>query len=150
MAAKSRKSKSKSKHANDKPKEPKLKGLDKKATIQEKERFEKLGLQLPPDMEQKLKSLKSKLDKLQDRLLKKFDKYIMGIALIPPPKQATYPNLPPTRQLPKTIQPGIMPQPIQPQEQPNKTHVLVLIDDTDSKSMAKFQLKSKLSLIISQ
>src|SRR3989338_6559829 len=41
---------------------------------------------LPDDVQEKLKAIKSKLDKFQKRVLEKFDKYIMGMALMPPPK----------------------------------------------------------------
>lgn len=38
---------------------------------------------LPKDVQEKLKSIKTKLDKFQKRILEKFDKYIVGIALLP-------------------------------------------------------------------
>ena len=37
-------------------------------------------------LEQKLKDIKKKLEKFQKQVLAKFDDYVMGIALMPPPK----------------------------------------------------------------
>ena len=80
---------------------------------------------LPKDVQQKLKAIKEKLDKFQKEIVKKFDKYIIGVALLPPPK-------------PKEG------------EKVNKDqiNVLVLVDDTDSKKMSKYELKKKLGAII--
>ena len=41
---------------------------------------------LPREVQEKLKVIKDKLDRFQKKVLEKFDKYIMGIALLPPPK----------------------------------------------------------------
>jgi len=41
---------------------------------------------LPKEVQEKLKSIKTKLDRFQKKLLGKFDKYIMGMTLLPPPK----------------------------------------------------------------
>lgn len=80
---------------------------------------------LPKEAQEKLKQIKAKLDKFKKKVLDKFDKYIVSVALLPPPK-------------PKEG------------EQPDKSkiHVLVLVDDTDSKKMSKYELKTKLSSII--
>tara|TARA_Y100000310_G_scaffold341787_1_gene442127 strand:- start:24880 stop:26784 length:1905 start_codon:yes stop_codon:yes gene_type:complete len=111
---------------------PKLKEDPIKA--QEKAALEKL----PKDVQAKLKTIKTKLDKFQKRLLEKFDKYVVGIALLPPPK--------PTDQK----QPNVPNQPAE-QKQPvdkDKIRVLVLVDDSDSKKMSKFELKDKLTAIM--
>src|SRR3989339_71824 len=80
---------------------------------------------LPIDVQEKLKSIKEKLDRFQKQVTGKFDKYIVGITLLPPPK--------PTEQKP---------------EDQDKVHLLILIDDTDSQKMTKQELKDKLTTII--
>ncbi len=42
--------------------------------------------ELPKDAQEKLKEIKDKLEKFRDKVNEKFDKYIMGITLLPPPK----------------------------------------------------------------
>jgi len=69
-------------------------------------------VRLPPEMEKKMQELKGKLDKFKDALLKKFDKMVVGVALLPPPKPI------PGRDLPA--------------EQKDKHHVLVLLDEARS------------------
>ncbi|MBD3164044.1 hypothetical protein GF323_02505 [Candidatus Woesearchaeota archaeon] len=80
---------------------------------------------LPKDAQEKLKTIKKKLEKFKNKALEKFDKYIMGISLLPPPK-------------PKEG------------EQPKKDmiSVMILVDDSDSKKMAKYELRSKLQSIM--
>jgi len=39
---------------------------------------------LPKEARQKLEDIKKKLELFKDELLKKFDKYIVGVALLPP------------------------------------------------------------------
>ncbi|NQU78596.1 nucleotidyltransferase domain-containing protein [Candidatus Woesearchaeota archaeon] len=80
---------------------------------------------LPPDVQDKLKEIKGKLDKFQNAILKKFDNYIIGIALMPPAKQGE-------------------------QVDKDKINVLVLVDDSDSKRMTKQELKDKLGTIIAK
>jgi len=103
------------------------------AALREKAALEKL----PKDVQEKLKGIKTKLEKFQKRILEKFDKYIVGIALIPPPK-------PRDQKLPADQK--------QPAEQKpldkDKINVLVLIDDSDSRKMSKFELKDKLTAIM--
>ncbi len=82
---------------------------------------------LPKEAQEKLKAIKSKLEKFQKNLLDKFDKYIMGIALLPPQKEQS------TDKVDK-----------------DKINVVILIDDSDSKKMSKFELKDKLGAIIAQ
>ena len=97
--------------------------------------------QLPKDAQKKLKDMKKKLDTFQKKVLEKFDKYIMGIALLPP-RQA----------FPQNQMNPPMDQPAQEQPKINKDeiNVLVLVDDSDSKKMSKFELKDKLTTIIGQ
>ena len=92
---------------------------------------------LPKDVQEKLKTIKTKLEKFQKRVLDKFDKYIMGMTLLPPPK--------PDQKLPNlSNQPGGQKQ----TEDKDKISVLVLIDDSDSKKMSKYELKDKLTAIM--
>ncbi|HLC20023.1 MAG TPA: nucleotidyltransferase domain-containing protein [Candidatus Nanoarchaeia archaeon] len=96
---------------------------------------------LSKEMEDKLKELRGKLEKFKDRILEKFDKYIMGVILLPPeqPRPA------------QPVQPGQNGQPAQP-EQPKteKIDVLVLVDDSDVKKMTKWELRDKLVAIFDQ
>jgi uncharacterized protein (UPF0332 family)/predicted nucleotidyltransferase len=80
---------------------------------------------LPKEAQEKLKYIKTKLDKFQKKVVEKFEKYIIGVALLPPPK------------------------PEQGKEtDKDKINVLVLVDDSDSKKMSKYELKEKLSTVI--
>ncbi len=87
---------------------------------------------LPKDVQDKLKTIKTKLEKFQKRILDKFDKYIVGIALLPPPKPADQKQ-------------AVQNQPPIDKDQIN---VLVLVDDSDSRKMSKFELKDKLTAIM--
>lgn len=86
---------------------------------------------LPKEIQEKLKVIKAKLDKFQKQVVEKFDKYIMGISLLPPEK-------------PVEAKPGEKP----PVHKDEKIRVFVLVDDSDSKKMTKEELKAKLSAII--
>jgi predicted nucleotidyltransferase len=89
---------------------------------------------IPKEVREKLMGVKKKLNKFKTKILDKFDKYITGIALLPPPKAP-----------PK----GISPEEIKKfEEQKDKFHVLILIDDTEPHKMSKAELKDKLSAII--
>ncbi|HIH47594.1 TPA: hypothetical protein HA297_04810, partial [Candidatus Woesearchaeota archaeon] len=76
---------------------------------------------LPKDVQEKLTKLKKKLEDFQKEVLKKFDKYIMGISLLPPPKDL---------------------------KNKDEIDLLILVDDSDSKKMTKFELREKLHTII--
>jgi len=115
-------------------------------SAQEPKELESIS-KLPQDVQEKLKTIKTKLEKFQKKVLEKFDKYIVGIALMPPPKpeelqqlqQMQYPSQQPTN--PE--------QPVEPKpEDKDKIHVLILVDDSDSRTMSKFELKDKLATII--
>ncbi|MFH1408311.1 MAG: nucleotidyltransferase domain-containing protein [Nanoarchaeota archaeon] len=79
---------------------------------------------LPKEAQEKLKAIKEKLEKFKKKVLDKFGKYVMGIALMPPPrpKEGEKPDI-------KTIS------------------VLVLVDDSDSRKMSKAELKQRLTTI---
>ena len=81
---------------------------------------------LPKEAREKLKAIKVKLEKLKVDVLKKFDKYIIGISLLPPPR----------------------PQEGKPAPDKNAINALILVDDSDSRKMSKQDLKTKLSAII--
>ncbi|PIN85887.1 hypothetical protein COV19_07390 [Candidatus Woesearchaeota archaeon CG10_big_fil_rev_8_21_14_0_10_44_13] len=96
---------------------------------QEKAMQEDMEKKLPKEVREKLAKIKEKLDKFQKQVVKKFDKYIMGIALLPPPKPQEGSSEPVDK---------------------DKIHVLVLVDDTDSQKMSKLELKDKLTAIIAK
>src|SRR3989344_4726807 len=84
---------------------------------------------LPKDVQEKLKTIKTKLEKFQKKVLEKFDKYIVGIALLPPQK------------------PEDQKQAADKSDN-DKINVLDLVDDSDSRKMSKYELKDKLTAII--
>ena len=96
--------------------------------------------QLPPEVQEQLKQIKEKVDVFQKKILEKFDKYIVGIGLLPPPKEPAT-NLPPEIQAEEIKR---------FKENKDKVHVLVLVDDSDSQKMTKQELKDKLSTIIAK
>ncbi len=125
--------------------------------------FELLASKLPKEAQDKLRDIKVKLDKFKSAVMAKFDNYIMGIALLPPPMPQ--PGMMAQGQLPPTLQPQAVPvQPqnevaegasaSQPQQMPqqappaDQVSILVLIDDSDSRKMTKDELKNKLTTII--
>ncbi len=91
------------------------------------------------EAKEKLNKIKDEVEKFKKEALSKFDKYIMGISLLPQPKQ----------QFPMpSMAPGRMPTMPQGQQNKDAVSILVLVDDTDSKKMSKYELKTKLSQII--
>lgn len=91
-----------------KKKEEKIEGLD--------------GLpEIPDETKKKLEAIKVKLDKYKDKVLEKFEEYILGISLLPPSKD---------------------------DESKEKINILLLIDDADSQKMGKEELRDKLSGIM--
>ena len=119
--------------------------------MQEPKELEAIS-KLPSDIQEKLKTIKTKLEKFQKKVLEKFDKYIVGIALMPPPKpeelqqlqQMQYPQLQQMQQPLAPEQQVLEPKP----EDKDKIHVLILVDDSDSRTMSKLELKDKLTAII--
>jgi len=77
---------------------------------------------LPPEAKEKLQQIKDQLDKFSKKLVEKFDKYVIGVSLLPPQK------------------------PENPEEKPDlsKINVLVLIDDSDSQNVNRQEVKDKL------
>ncbi len=74
---------------------------------------------IPEDLRKKFEQLKLKLEKFKKSILKEFSQYILGIALLPPKE-----------------------------DDKNAINVLVLVDDTDTKKMSRFELHDKVSKII--
>ena len=74
---------------------------------------EKVDVNLSPEIKEKLQKLKSKLDNFTKEVLKKFDKEVVGIALLPPSKEEA--------------------GELKEKEKP-KFNVLALIDDSNVKS----------------
>ncbi|MBI5391003.1 nucleotidyltransferase domain-containing protein [Candidatus Woesearchaeota archaeon] len=93
----------------------------KEREMREKELLDKL----PKEAQEKLKAIKEKLEKFKEQAVKKLDKYIIGISLLPPPKpqEGKKPDL-------------------------DTINVLVLIDDSDSQKLSKQDLKAKLAAIM--
>ncbi len=112
--------------------------MAKKDKKEEKKASEPQDESLPPEVREKLAQLKAKLDKFQKSVVEKFDKYIKGIALMPPPKAP-----------PATLPPEILAEEQKRFEQiKDKHHLLVLIDDTEPSKMSKQELKDKLTAIM--
>ncbi len=77
-------------------------------------------LKLTEEMKAKLKDIKNKLDKLKTKILKEFDKYVVGITLLPPKN-------------------------LENKEERDKINVLVLIDyKEDKEKVLPYELKNKL------
>ena len=74
---------------------------------------------IPEDLKKKFEQLKLKLEKFKKLILKEFSQYIIGITLLPPK-----------------------------QEEKEIINVLVLVDDSDTKKMSKFELRDRLNKII--
>ncbi len=111
---------------------------EKETKKEEAPKGPQLPANLPPEVQAKLKIIKEKLEKFQKQILEKFDKYIVGIALLPPPRPPA-PNLPP----------DIFAEEQKRYEQEkDKYHTLVLIDDTEPTKMTKGELRDKLTAIM--
>jgi len=78
-------------------------------------------VKVPDDLKKKFEQLKIKLDKFKKDVLKEFSQYILGIALLPPK-----------------------------QDDKESISVLVLVDDTDTKKMTKFELHDRLTKIVNK
>ncbi len=97
---------------------------------------------ITPEMQEKMKLIKAKLDSFSKQIVEKFDKYIVGVALLPPEPQ----------QKPETKADILMRGPGQQEKphNPNQINVLVLVDDADSKNMSKDELHGRLSQIMDE
>ncbi len=75
------------------------------------------------EAEQQFLAMKKVLEQFEKKVRAKFDEYVMGIMLLPPPREG---------------------------ETKGKIHVLVLMDDQDSQKMPKAELQAKLQNIVNQ
>ena len=112
----------------------------------EAQRMAELEQKLPPEVREKLKKIKEKLDQFQSQIVGKFDKYIMGIALLPPQRPQGAQSEGGEQALGAEV---AAKQPAQVQDK-EKINILVLVDDSDSQKMSKQELKDKLAAILSK
>ena len=76
---------------------------------------------IPEDLKKKFEQLKIKLDKFKKSILKEFSQYVTGIALLPPK-----------------------------QDDKESINILVLVDDSDTKKMSKFELHDRLTKVVNK
>ncbi len=97
---------------------------------------------LPKEVQEKLKDIQNKVDKFQKKVLEKFNKYILGIGLLPPKniefekKKAEEEKRPFTKEDEEKLK--------------SQINTFVLIDDSDSMKMSKEELLDKLTKIITE
>lgn len=96
-------------------------------------------MQIPPELKEKLEAIKVKLDKFKSKIVEKFDKYIVGVALLPPPRPPMLQGMPP--EVAKEAQEDF-------EKVKDKIQILVLVDDTEPTKMSKQELKDKLITIM--
>jgi uncharacterized protein (UPF0332 family)/predicted nucleotidyltransferase len=84
---------------------------------------------LTPEVQEKMDKLKVKLEKYKDEVLKKFDKYISGISLLPPPTPKQAEKL----------------YPLQKPVNKDEIHIFTLVDDSDVKKMSRQELIVRLT-----
>jgi len=87
-----------------------------------------LPADLPADARKKLQDIQDVLNKYQEKIVSKFQGYILGISLLPPNQPVENKEL--------------------TQEEKDAINVLVLLDDVDSKKMTKDELREKLGKIM--
>ncbi len=93
-----------------------------------KDFMSEMEAKFPKEAQEKIRAIKFKLEKFQKNIVEKFDKYIVGIALLPPERKEA--------------------KEAEKEKSPEYINVLVLVDDTDSQKMSKEELKTKLTTII--
>ncbi len=97
---------------------------------------------LPPEVKEKLKAIQQKVEKFQKKVLEKFNKYILGIALLPPK------NIEAEKKRLETEKKTLTKE--EEEKLKNQINVFVLIDDNESSKMSKEELLDKLSKIITE
>lgn len=97
---------------------------------------------LPKDVQEKLKEIQNKIGKFQKKVLEKFDKYILGIALLPPK------NIEAEKKKAEEEKRTISKE--EEEKLKNQINAFVMIDDSDSTKMSKEELLDKLSKIITE
>ena len=93
--------------------------------------------EIPPELKEKFEQIKKKLDTFKERILKNFEDYIIGIALLPPKKfiEQRFSRKDFNANEQKEIESNTK------KENPNEINIFVLVDDSDSKKMSKFELR---------
>jgi predicted nucleotidyltransferase/uncharacterized protein (UPF0332 family) len=84
---------------------------------------QQLGDDLSNEARERLEDIQGKLDEFKQKVLSKFDDYVVGISLLPPSKH---------------------------EGKEDQINVMVLIDDQDSEKMSKQELKERLTQIIGE
>jgi len=110
----------------------------KQGKPQETQEPPKLPSNISPELQAKLNAIRGKLEQFQNSIVEKFDKYIVGIALLPPPR-------PPAANLPPDVKAK---EQQRYEKDKDKHHTLVLIDDTEPSKMSKYELRDKLLAIM--
>lgn len=101
---------------------------------------------IPPELEKKLKEIKTKLDDFKKKILDKFGDYIVGISLLPPERpreKAEEKEGEEGKEKEEKVE-------AKPGKADQKINVLVLVDDTTSQKMSKEELREKFSTIIQE
>ncbi len=88
---------------------------------------------IPEELKDKFKDIKNNITKFKKDILKKFDTYIKGIAVLPNSK---------------ILEEDYEDNKKDEKPNPKEIAILVLVDDSDSKKMSKYELKDKLAAII--
>ncbi len=115
-----------------KSKKPTKKTEKKKTEKKEEDPKAKALENLPQEVKDKLKAIKTKLEKFQKTIVEKFDKFIVGISLLPPPKHKAE-----SEEEKKKLE-----------AMKDKYHTLILVDDSEPTKMSKAELKDKISTIL--
>ena len=105
--------------------------------------------QLPPELEKKLKALKTKLDTFKKKVLDKFGDYIVGIAVLPPEKPLS-PEEKEALAAQEARKEGEAKEEKKEEKKEEQINLLVVVDDTTSQKMTKDELHHKFSTIIKQ
>ena len=122
----------------------------KKKNGTEKNPYDKISEGLPKEAQAKFKEMKKNLDKFKDKLLSKFENYVIGISIMPPKlSEDQIKTLPPKlRSVAATSQRPTAGS-LQSKETPkDSVEIAVLIDDADSRKLAKGDLKEKLGSVV--
>ena len=98
-------------------------------------------LKIPEETKEKLKAIKSKLDSFKDKVLKEFNQYVIGMALLPFSKEKVQEMMENNDQKEK---PDVSKENLEKET----IDVLILVDDSDSKKMSKDELHEKLFKVI--
>ncbi|MEK6826340.1 MAG: hypothetical protein AABX08_01750 [Nanoarchaeota archaeon] len=92
---------------------------------------------IPEEIKKNFDELKNKLNKIKSSILKEFDKYVMGISLLPPKnieRERERIKIEENRDLTKEEENAIK----------NEIGILVLVNDSDSRDVNRFTLKDRL------